>query len=242
MPAIRTAATEIPAELLAGHLDAVSILLRRSRYTGLLPAPTPDTSLAISFSHLCDQIVTISENMERVGLPAKASYHRLTALPAWQNCLQSGRAIGGEGPDPESWRESLGEIAGPLSTAIDEMNDQIEMSPQPAGEWGPAIETLGEDLLAQLVSASPSSVRRYANQTRRTPQDVAERLHFIALLLADLAGSYNEFGMRRWFSRPRSALDGQSPAALLGGEFDVDGESAAAVARLDAALTGAGAA
>ena len=242
MPAIRTAATESPGELLAGHLDAVSILLRRSRYTGLLPAPTPDTSLAISFSHLCDQIVTISENMERVGLPAKASYHRLTALPAWQNCVQSGRAIGREGPDPESLRESLGELAGPLSTAIDEMNDQIEMSPQPAGEWGPAIETLGEDFLAQLVSASPSSVRRYANQTRSTPQDVAERLHFIAMLLADLAGSYNEFGIRRWFSRPRSALDGQSPAALLGGEFDVDGESAAAVARLAAALTGAGAA
>ena len=241
MSAIRTAANESPAELLLDYLDGVSTLLRRSCYTGLLPVPAPDTVL-FSFPRLCDQVVTISENMERVGLPAKASYRRLTALPAWQNCVQSGRAIAGEGSDPQSWRESLGEIAGPLSTAIDEMNDQIEMSPQPAGEWGPAIATLGEDFLAQLVGASPSSVRRYANQTRSTPQDVAERLHFIAMLLADLAGSYNEFGIRRWFARPRSALGGRSPATLLAGEFDVDGESAAAVARLAAALTGAGAA
>ena len=117
----------------------------------------------------------------------------------------------------------------------------MEMSPQPAGEWSPVIATLGEDLLASLIGVSVSSVRRYAGATRATPQDVAERLHFLALLLADLSGSYNDFGIRRWLGRPRSSLDGRAPADLLG-EFDPDGSDAAAVAELASSLVGAGAA
>jgi len=104
-------------------------------------------------------------------------------------------------------------------------------------EWAAAIDTLGEDVLGQLVGASPSSIRRYANRTRSTPRDVAGRLHFVASVLADLAGSYDEFGIRRWFMRPRSALDGQCPTDFLGDDFDIESDSAVAVARLAAALS-----
>ena len=242
MSSVRTESSLSPLDFYADHLDSFSMLLRRSLYTGLLPSPAPGTVLFDGFSHLCDQVVTISENMERAGLPATASYHRLASLPAWQRCVRSARAVNGGSRDVSALRESFREIAAPLRIAVDEMNDQIEMSPQPAGEWKPVIDTLGEDLLSRLVDASPSSLRRYANGTRSTPQDVAERLHFIAMVLADLAGSYNDFGIRRWFARPRSVLDGQSPASYLGKDFDIDGESAAAVGRLARALTGAGAA
>jgi len=101
------------------------------------------------------------------------------------------------------------------------------------------IGTLGEELLAELVGVSVSSVRRYAGGSRATPQDVAERLHFLSLLIADLAGSYNDFGIRRWLNRPCTPLGGRSPASLLG-EFDPEGPAAAAVATLAATLVGAG--
>ncbi len=52
--------------------------------------------------------------------------------------------------------------------------------------------------------------------TRATPQDIAERLHFRALLIARLTGRYNDFGIRRWLKRLRTALGGRSPASLLG--------------------------
>ena len=103
------------------------------------------------------------------------------------------------------------------------------------------VSTLGEDLLASLLGVSVSSVRRYAAGSRGTPQDVAERLHFMALVTADLAGSYNDFGIRRWWGRPRSQLGGRAPAALLG-EFDPNGQDAADVAGLAASLLGAGSA
>lgn len=237
-----------PSDLFAGRLDGISTLLRRCGYTGLLPTHEPMQIFTKGdLAQLCQQVNTIWENMGRVGLPAKASFHRLAALPTWHECLTlpSRQSAGFSDAVSElgrPWRAAMEELAGPLSAAVEEMNDQIEMSPQPAGEWGPAIETLGEDLLARLVGASQSSIRRYASQTRATPQDIAERLHFVAMLLADLAGSYNEFGIRRWFARPRSALDGQSPAAVLGSHFEIDSDSASAVARLASALTGAGAA
>jgi uncharacterized protein (DUF2384 family) len=128
------------------------------------------------------------------------------------------------------------------SEALTAMNDQIEMSPLPAGEWGPAIGTLGEDLLAKILGISTSSVRRYHAGNRHTPQDIAERLHFVALLLADLAGSYNEYGLRRWFTRPRTALDNRRPVDLLGEDFDPDGHDAQQLRDLAASLSGAGAA
>jgi hypothetical protein len=90
----------------------------------------------------------------------------------------------------------------------------------PQGEWPQLVATVGESLLAEVLGISASSARRYAAQERPTPQSVAMRLHFLALLVADLAGAYNEYGIRRWFTRPRSRLDGKRPADLLRAHFD----------------------
>ena len=47
------------------------------------------------------------------------------------------------------------------------------------------------------------------------PEDLAVRLRFLALVVDDLLGAYNEIGVRRWFDRPRALLDGRTPAGLL---------------------------
>ena len=95
----------------------------------------------------------------------------------------------------------------------------------PATEWPALQEVLGADLLASLVGISASSVQRYLGGARTTPDAVAVRLHFLALVVADLAGAYNDIGVRRWFGRPRKRLGGSSPAQLLAGGWwpDDDG-------------------
>lgn len=110
----------------------------------------------------------------------------------------------------------------------------------PEGEWPSLLGTLGEEALTGLLSISATSLRRYASASRPTPTDVAERLHVLALIIADLAGAYNEHGIRRWFTRPRSQLDGASPARLLTGAWDPDGADALRLRSLAAGLTGAG--
>lgn len=108
----------------------------------------------------------------------------------------------------------------------------------PEHEWGPLAELLGDDLLAKLVGVSVSSVHRYRNRERLTPDEVAARLHAVALITADLAGSYNELGIRRWFHRTRSALGGVAPAEVLSGAWDPDEERVRSVRALAGALLG----
>jgi hypothetical protein len=125
-----------------------------------------------------------------------------------------------------------------LAEALRAVLAAIEESPMPEHEWEPLTELLGEDLLARLVGVSVSSARRYRNGERVTPDDVAARLHTVALVTADLAGSYNEFGIRRWFQRSRSALGGVSPAEVLAGRWDPEEERVGAVRALAGALLG----
>lgn len=95
----------------------------------------------------------------------------------------------------------------------------LEASPAPSYEWRAVGRVFDAESLAPLLGISVSSLRRYQAGTRVTPDDVAARLHFMALVISDLAGAYNEIGIRRWFQRDRSLLDGQTPASLLVGEW-----------------------
>ena len=105
----------------------------------------------------------------------------------------------------------------------------LEESPLPDTEWPRLLQTLDRDRLAALVGASPSSVARYERSERTTPDSVAARLHFLALVVGDLSGAYNAIGIRRWFERPRAALENRAPADLLVGEWQPDDEGAARV-------------
>jgi hypothetical protein len=125
---------------------------------------------------------------------------------------------------------------------VDAANDQLAQSPIPAGTWPVLTKLLGEELLAGLVDVSPASLRRYSQGVRTTPEVVAQRLHFLALLVADLSGAYNEYGIRRWFARPRQQLGGRSPYDLLVCGFDADGKPAQRVRELVDGLAAGGAA
>lgn len=121
--------------------------------------------------------------------------------------------------------------------------EALDASPMPEGEWGPARGLLGDDLLARLVGGvSQSSLRRYAGGSRATPDDIAWRLHVVARLLAALLGSYNAYGVRRWFERRRAALGGLAPVQVLETARDEDDDLLRAVVALADDLAGPGAA
>lgn len=149
-----------------------------------------------------------SENVERIDLPT------LQMLA---------RRIGDAGIGAAYVTRILG-INSPrgLSELLRQLNEALEASPVPQSEWPEMIETLGIGLLEPLTGASPASIRRYAQGERQTPDDMAERLHFLALVVGDLAGAYNEIGIRRWFDRKRSLLNGKTPADILKGEWHPD--------------------
>ena len=112
----------------------------------------------------------------------------------------------------------------------------LEESPMPDTEWPRLLQIFDRDRLATLVGISPSSAGRYERGERATPDAVAARLHFLALLVGDLAGAYNPIGIRRWLQRRRAALDGRAPADLLAGEWQPDDEGAARVRELARSL------
>ena len=87
------------------------------------------------------------------------------------------------------------------------VNEALDASPVPASEWPALHRVLGPDLLARLLQISTVSLRRYQSGARKTPDDVAVRLHALALMVGDLAGAYNDAGIRRWFARPRTIRD-----------------------------------
>ncbi len=126
--------------------------------------------------------------------------------------------------------------------ALREMLAAIDDSPNPDGEWGPARELLGDELLGRLVSVSAASLRRYASGERRTPDDVAWRLHAVARILSGLVGSYNDYGVRRWFDRPRAALDRATPSEVIRSAASEDDPALGRAIALADDLVGSGAA
>ena len=112
-----------------------------------------------------------------------------------------------------------------IAETVAEVIEAIDASPNPAGEWPPAREVIGDELLGRLLGISESSIRRYANGERDTPNDVAWKLHAIAKVLAFTVGSYNYRGVQMWFERPRVQLGERAPAdffASAESERDLD--------------------
>ncbi len=126
-----------------------------------------------------------------------------------------------------------------LENKLDQLAQALEDSPAPATEWPALRGVLGDELLGELLEVSPSSLRRYANGERETPDPIVTRLHWLAMVTSDLAGGYNHLGMRRWFQRPRAQLKGHSPREALGTNWHPDDAAATQVRALASALNGA---
>ena len=102
-----------------------------------------------------------------------------------------------------------------LRVVLERVNEVLDESPAPAQEWQALQAILGLALLAQMLRISGSSARRYLSGERTTPDLIAIRLHFLALVVGDLAGAYSDIAVRQWFDRPRARLSGRAPARLL---------------------------
>ena len=125
-----------------------------------------------------------------------------------------------------------------IAEVLAELEAILESSPAPDSEWPVLGELFGIDGLAALLEVSTASVRRYLRGDRATPDLIAARLHFLAMVVSDLSGAYNEFGVRRWFGRSRSALDGAAPQELLIHGWDPDDPGPRRVRALARALLG----
>jgi hypothetical protein len=111
-----------------------------------------------------------------------------------------------------------------LTALLETIIAAMDASPAPAYEWKGLARVFPPEDLAGLLHVSLSSLKRYQSGERDTPDAIAARLHFLALVVGDLVGSYNDTGVRRWFERKRTLLDGRSPAALLRPNWDPDDE------------------
>ena len=128
-----------------------------------------------------------------------------------------------------------------LAALIERLDDSLTESPLPDREVPELLRVFDREHLALLTGTSGVSLGRYLAGSRKWPDELATRIHWLALVLSDLAGAYNDFGVRRWFERERTQLDGRSPRQVLGTEWDPASPDVERVRRLAASLAGVGA-
>jgi hypothetical protein len=105
----------------------------------------------------------------------------------------------------------------------------LDESPVPAAELAKLSSILGHELLVGMLEISPASLQRYQNGEREAPDAIAEKAHFLTSVIAALEGTYNEFGVRRWFERPRSTFNGRTARQLLSRRWNPSEESVRSV-------------
>jgi hypothetical protein len=205
----------------------------------------PDSAPSVN-RRLHERLLTLLTRASAMGVLAGATVTQIDAQ-AVQRVLSALHKQGLIGAAPVALAPLL--KAGParldaataerMADSVDQLVAVLDESPAPASEWAPMRAVFGDDVLGDLLGIAPASLRRYAAGERATPQATAERLHWLAMVVSDLAGSYNDFGMRRWFERPRTQLGGKSPRALLGARWTPDAKAAQQVRALAAVLSGA---
>jgi hypothetical protein len=127
-----------------------------------------------------------------------------------------------------------------LVELIERLDDSLAESPLPEREVPELLRVFDRDELAALAGTSSVSLGRYLAGSRAWPDDLAARIHWLALVLSDLEGAYNRFGVRRWFDRERVQLEGRSPRYVLGADWDPASPEVERVRRLAASLAGVG--
>jgi hypothetical protein len=188
-------------------------MVTTSNAAALMP-PVPDTAAAAPI--VSALVVSLAETVGLVPQSSHSGADRGQTLAAFD-------AFAREGVGRTAAREVHDSFtAETVSHAGTQLLEAVQQSPMPHREWEPMSAFLGDRLLAILVDVSEVSLRRYRNEQRVTPDDVAARLHHITLLVAYLAGSYNAFGIRRWFQRSRTGLGNRSPVQVLSTDWDPD--------------------
>lgn len=117
-----------------------------------------------------------------------------------------------------------------------------EQHPLPAREWPAVLALLEPALTATLVGTTTTVVQRYTRPADQwpTPAPLAARLHFVALVNGELAGSYTPLGIRHWWQRSHVELDGHHPGSWLGVGWSPSDERARQLRALAATLAGPG--
>ena len=159
-------------------------------------------------------------------------------LPLFQDALSS---LGAVGVAASAALEAEGYAQKPsedFARWISHLRDVVVSSPIPDTEL-PKLDALFKtEPLAGLLGIGASSLRRYLADERRVPDDVANRVHLVTRIVGDLAGFYNERGIRHWFTRPRAQLHGRTPADVLHEAWDSEEDAADRVVDLAAELVG----
>jgi hypothetical protein len=126
-----------------------------------------------------------------------------------------------------------------LAALIERLDEALTASPLPDREVPELLRVFDRENLAVLAGTSNVSLGRYLAGSRKWPDELT-RMHWLALVLSDLAGAYNDFGIRRWFERQRTQLGGRSPRQILGVGWDPADPDVERVRELAAALAGVG--
>ncbi len=171
-------------------------------------AITPFTSPRIAF-----QAVTVLGRADAMGLLPEDAHIETLDLPSFRKAVRHIHRAGIARNVQADLSDASSEPD--LERTLECLNLALEESPAPEFEWNRLVGVLGLDLLSRLLGTSTSSIRRYKASARTTPDDVAERLHFLSLIVGDLSGAYNEIGIRQWFDRKRAQLDGRTPSDWL---------------------------
>lgn len=187
---LQSATSGLPADV---RLRA-RVVLGRAAAMGLVePAAVPDTDA--DDEQLWGALQSVAAKAQESGIGFLAgSYVRSTSI--------------GPALDPDLVR-----------IVVDQLAESLEGSPIPRREIPELVRVLGWPLLLRLTGGAEVSLRRYAKDTRAAPDELASRIHWLALMVADLRGGYNDFGVRRWLERPRKQLGGRRPLDILAGDW-----------------------
>jgi hypothetical protein len=180
-------------------------------------ARPPFTSARIVF-----QAVTALGRADAMGLLPAGEHIETLDLPSFKKAIQHIHRAGIARNVPVALGHGFMNSEPELERILERLNAAHEESPAPEFEWNRSTEVLGLELLARLLGISASSIRRYKAAARTTPDDVADKLHFLTLIVGDLSGAYNEIGIRQWFERKRAQLDGRTPMECLKARWKPD--------------------
>jgi hypothetical protein len=173
-------------------------------------ATAPFTSARVAF-----QAVTALGRADAMGLLPLTERFETLDLPSFRKVVLYIHRAGIARNIQLDLSDESGHLGSGLERGLEHLNTALEESPAPEFEWNRLIDLLGMELLSRLLGISMSSIRRYKAAARTTPDDVADRLHFLSLIVGDLSGAYNEIGIRQWFERKRAQLDGRTPLHWL---------------------------